>query len=425
LTPYTLHLSLFYLSEWVNHDPERTLKVTILHPAFGRQFLKNVATFNVRDFEQKITKPEKFERAYEWTYNHRNDFDVAVMPFYFVDSNLWNNDEKHFVLAIFSRTNAIRAFDTVVFDPKKKMKNGHIFCKTLLKYAIGTLLPYPKKCQSKIVMSREEFHLQPENDSENSILFVLSYAANFLKAETEGKAKDKEFNLQKALDNVENNFRKTFGSSHCTKLSNFGKVPIPSSEQYENFYEEINDLQTSLSSKVQDHLEEKRRSARLKKNQLQIAERARRDEEKLEEDRKKDRIRKQKGKKKTFPIYNYKDCQAYVLGKFAVVCSNPDCQAIFFPEERVYGKTTFNICCNHCGVVVELETPDKLMKELWLGKHPKHENFHKNIIAYNSTFSFASMTVHNQDDNDDPLKKHGNFLPGIFPFSFIICYRIF
>jgi len=83
---------------------EKKIKVTVLHPYFGRQFLDDVSQFDVNKLNEKINSGIQFQNAYEWTYLYRNDFQIALMTFYFKDTHLSaKNEETHFVLAIYNR----------------------------------------------------------------------------------------------------------------------------------------------------------------------------------------------------------------------------------------------------------------------------------------------------------------------------------
>lgn len=86
------------------HYEDKKIKVTVLHPYFGRQFLDDVSQFDINLLNAKVASDIPFKNAYEFTYNYRNDFQIAIMPFYFKDIKLYGkNEETHFVLAIFDR----------------------------------------------------------------------------------------------------------------------------------------------------------------------------------------------------------------------------------------------------------------------------------------------------------------------------------
>ena len=88
----------------INYYNDKKIKVTVLHPYFGRQYLDEVSKFDVNKLNEKINSGIQFQNAYEWTYLHRNDFQIALMPFYFKDTKVYGkNEETHFVLAIYNR----------------------------------------------------------------------------------------------------------------------------------------------------------------------------------------------------------------------------------------------------------------------------------------------------------------------------------
>lgn len=151
--------------------------MVVLHPEFGRQFLTNVRTFNA-NFNSKdlINNPGPYQRAHEWTFNMREDFELAIMPFQFYDHEKYGN-ENHFVLAIYDKSGIYRQEGVIIYDPKKNFLNADHPFRKVLRHAFSTLLP-PSHDELKgaIQYSNEKYHTQDQGDFQNSGYFILSYA---------------------------------------------------------------------------------------------------------------------------------------------------------------------------------------------------------------------------------------------------------
>lgn len=172
-TPNAIHYGLLEIAKQAANN---NLKVTVLHPEFGRQFLTNKAMFDANFNSKDIVKnPEPFQRAYEWTYNARDDFDFAILPFIFYDRDLYGHEE-HFVLAIYDK-NEIYLKGVYIYDPKKQEHKAEHPFRKILRHSLSSLLP-PNfdKLHPVIHYSQENFHEQDANDFRNSGYFILSYA---------------------------------------------------------------------------------------------------------------------------------------------------------------------------------------------------------------------------------------------------------
>lgn len=167
-------------------------RITILHPKFGLQFFQNVSGVTI-DFKKTLENPKPFQKAYEWTFNHRNDFDIAVMPFLITDKDLWGNEE-HFILVIYDKNGICRQpRSCIIIDPKKKKFGAkHPFYK-LIRYAIATLLPENySKLTAEVYFSQENYHEQPYNDQSSSGAYCFNYLDNFLSNRGQVKLKVKK-----------------------------------------------------------------------------------------------------------------------------------------------------------------------------------------------------------------------------------------
>lgn len=70
------------------------------------------------------------------------------------------------------------------------------------------------------------------------------------------------------------------------------------------------------------------------------------------------------------------------------------CQAKNFKDERVSGKqNSFNDCCGHGIVILQLVQYPEDLRILLEGLHTKSGHFKKNIRHYNNSFSFASLNA--------------------------------
>lgn len=67
------------------------------------------------------------------------------------------------------------------------------------------------------------------------------------------------------------------------------------------------------------------------------------------------------------------------------------CNAIHFVTNKVASKKCFKYCCFNNKYVVEDVKYPELIKRLFLGDHPKSENFLSNIRSFNCSLALASI----------------------------------
>lgn len=139
---------------------------------------------NIEDNTNLLTKEnchDIMNKAYEYTYGDRDDFQIALIPFQIKQNDICNGRE-HWMLGIYDRKGSRTREWLYLYDPLKfygeegKIKKEH---NAFLRHLLNTL--HPVKCNGTITQpQRLNFNKQADNDIVNSGVYIYLYAKQYL-----------------------------------------------------------------------------------------------------------------------------------------------------------------------------------------------------------------------------------------------------
>jgi len=112
---------------------------------------------------------------------------------------------------------------------------------------------------------------------------------------------------------------------------------------------------------------------------------------------------------------DYTQVKMHKMRPFIIKCTA--CKARWsYDELPKNNDTDYFKCCNHGEIKYKFDKIRPILFKLFLGLHPKSNHFKKEIIRYNSCFSFASFNVvtshhfHEKNGKNYNFQGGGNFL---------------
>jgi hypothetical protein len=206
------------------------------------------------------------------------------------------------------------------------------------------------------------------------------------------------------------NFRKNFDNL------NHGIPDIDTNEQISEWLDEIIKVQDLLIKRNNSHTEENinelRRSARIRNQSKRIDDKIKTNSQKISVVPAQKAIIDRAIRMDRMAA-DLSQVTLHKMQPFNIKCSA--CKTIWSRDELPinYDKPFFFKCCDWGKIKVYFPDIPNLLRELFIGIHRYSEHFLKEIIAYNSSYSFASFNVDNDRSyyNDRPDNRT-NFIGG-------------